>query len=117
MNKLLLTSAIVIFAGAAYAAPVKTVSTGLGDVLAGDNGMTLYTFKKDTAGVSNCYDQCATNWPPLVAADGDAAEDGGHGADVDSRAVGFEDEVLPGGVDSVHDRQPRPRRPPASRGA
>jgi len=74
MNKLLLTSAIVIFAGAAYAAPVKTVSTGLGDVLAGDNGMTLYTFKKDTAGVSNCYDQCATNWPPLVAADGDAAD-------------------------------------------
>ncbi len=34
-------------------------------VLTDANGMTLYTFDKDTAGVTNCYDQCATNWPPL----------------------------------------------------
>ena len=27
-------------------------------------GMTLYTFDKDTAGVSNCYDKCAVAWPP-----------------------------------------------------
>lgn len=26
-------------------------------------GMTLYTFDKDTAGVSNCYNACAKNWP------------------------------------------------------
>ncbi len=26
-------------------------------------GMTLYTFDKDTTGVSNCYDACATAWP------------------------------------------------------
>lgn len=30
--------------------------------------MTLYTFTKDMAGVSNCYDDCAKNWPPLMAA-------------------------------------------------
>ena len=30
--------------------------------------MTLYTFAKDTPGVSNCNDNCAKNWPPLAAA-------------------------------------------------
>jgi predicted lipoprotein with Yx(FWY)xxD motif len=28
--------------------------------------MTLYTFDKDEKGVSNCYDDCATKWPPLM---------------------------------------------------
>jgi len=36
--------------------------------------MTLYTFDKDTAGVSACYDACATNWPPLLAASGAMAK-------------------------------------------
>lgn len=27
-------------------------------------GMTLYTFDKDTTGVSNCSGGCATAWPP-----------------------------------------------------
>ena len=38
-------------------------------VLAGPNGMTLYTFDKDTAGSgkSACNGACATNWPPLTA--------------------------------------------------
>lgn len=39
------------------------------------NGMTLYTFDKDEAGKSNCYDTCATNWPP-VKADAGAQPDG-----------------------------------------
>ena len=30
-------------------------------------GMTLYTFGKDQPGVSNCNDNCAKNWPPLMA--------------------------------------------------
>jgi predicted lipoprotein with Yx(FWY)xxD motif len=29
--------------------------------------MTLYTFAKDQPGVSNCNDNCAKNWPPLIA--------------------------------------------------
>jgi predicted lipoprotein with Yx(FWY)xxD motif len=38
----------------------------LGTVLTGANGMTLYTFDRDTPGVSNCNDQCANTWPPLT---------------------------------------------------
>lgn len=30
------------------------------------NGMTLYTFDKDTGGVSACYDDCAAKWPPYL---------------------------------------------------
>lgn len=60
--------------GAAAAAPVKVVSTDKGDVLAGENGMALYTFRRDTPGVSNCYEQCATNWPPLFAEEGETAD-------------------------------------------
>lgn len=37
-------------------------------MLADAKGMTLYTFAKDAAGVSNCNDNCAKNWPPLMAA-------------------------------------------------
>ena len=39
------------------------------------NGMTLYTFDNDKDGVSNCYDKCATNWPPLKA-EADAKAEG-----------------------------------------
>ncbi len=69
---------IILFAsaGIALAAPaVQTVKTDKGDVLAAENGMTLYTFKKDEKGVSNCYDTCATNWPPFMA-DAGAMADG-----------------------------------------
>jgi predicted lipoprotein with Yx(FWY)xxD motif len=38
------------------------------------SGMTLYTFDKDESGKSACYDKCATNWPPLKAEAGSAAE-------------------------------------------
>jgi predicted lipoprotein with Yx(FWY)xxD motif len=38
------------------------------NILADAKMMTLYTFAKDTVGVSNCYDNCAKNWPPLMAA-------------------------------------------------
>ena len=37
-------------------------------VLADAKGMTLYTYAKDAKGMSNCNDQCAKNWPPLMAA-------------------------------------------------
>ena len=75
MNRIPISmAAISISAGIAFAAPVKTMNTGLGDVLTGENDMTLYTFKKDEKGVSNCYDACATNWPPLMAAEGDMAD-------------------------------------------
>jgi len=59
-----------------WVVPPATVSTlripDLGNVLVGPKGMTLYMFTKDTADTSNCYDKCATNWPPLLV---DKAED------------------------------------------
>lgn len=46
-------------------APAK-VSDG---VWVGPNGMTLYTFDRDsTPGKSACNGPCASNWPPLMAA-------------------------------------------------
>ncbi len=36
--------------------------------LVGPTGHTLYSFAKDSAGMSNCNDQCARNWPPLTVA-------------------------------------------------
>ena len=47
------------------------VNSSLGTVLADEKGMTLYTFDKDEPSMSNCYDKCAVNWPPLMAS-GDA---------------------------------------------
>jgi predicted lipoprotein with Yx(FWY)xxD motif len=49
---------------------IKSAETSAGEILTDANGMTLYTFDKDTAGTSNCYDECAANWPPLIAAAG-----------------------------------------------
>jgi predicted lipoprotein with Yx(FWY)xxD motif len=68
---------IILLAGAgvAFAAPaVKTVKTDKGDVIAGENGMTLYTFKNDKPGESNCNDDCAKAWPPFMATAEDKAD-------------------------------------------
>lgn len=73
---LAIATAAALAASAAYAAaPVKTVKTDKGEVLAGENGMTLYTYKDDSKGMSTCYDQCAVNWPPLKA-EGNAMAEG-----------------------------------------
>jgi predicted lipoprotein with Yx(FWY)xxD motif len=52
----------------------------LGDILTDDKGMTLYLFTKDTPNTSNCYDQCATNWPPLLTEGEPAAGRGTDGS-------------------------------------
>ena len=44
------------------------------DMLTAQNGMTLYVFDKDAKDVSNCYDTCATNWPPYAAKKDDKME-------------------------------------------
>jgi predicted lipoprotein with Yx(FWY)xxD motif len=53
-----------------YTLPQETVASSntkdLGDFLISADGMTLYTFAKDTAGVSNCSGDCAKNWPPFT---------------------------------------------------
>ncbi|MCR6497750.1 hypothetical protein MUO32_01770 [Shinella sp. CPCC 101442] len=72
---ILLPFAVAALTGSAFAAePFKTVKTDKGEVLAGEKGMTLYTFKKDEKGESYCYDKCAANWPPAVAASDAKAE-------------------------------------------
>jgi predicted lipoprotein with Yx(FWY)xxD motif len=38
----------------------------LGDILVGDNGMTLYIFKQDGQDKSNCDAACLAKWPPLL---------------------------------------------------
>jgi predicted lipoprotein with Yx(FWY)xxD motif len=48
----------------------------LGSFLMDDKGMTLYLFTKDTPNTSNCYDKCATAWPPLLTTDKAEAGDG-----------------------------------------
>ncbi|MBL4750454.1 MAG: hypothetical protein JKX71_07735 [Amylibacter sp.] len=78
MKILLTTSALILTslaASVAYAAPVTEMDSSIGPVLTGENGMTLYTFKKDKANMSNCNGGCAQKWPPLMAA-GDATASG-----------------------------------------
>lgn len=49
------------------APPVQWQETALGRLLADRAGMTLYYFDEDMPNQSNCYDDCASAWPPLVA--------------------------------------------------
>ena len=58
----------------AFAAPAMEGDTVLGPVYVDQKGMTLYTFDKDETGKSNCYDDCAVNWPPFTAAEGAMSE-------------------------------------------
>lgn len=64
-----LTAALLGGCASMMPAPAK-VADG---VLVGPNGMTLYTFDRDTAGSgkSVCNGPCATNWPPLMASEMD----------------------------------------------
>jgi predicted lipoprotein with Yx(FWY)xxD motif len=76
---LLGAAAVALLATAAFAADfvggaIKSMDIGGKQVLVGANDMTLYTFDKDAAGVTNCYDKCAENWPPLIADAGAAPE-------------------------------------------
>ena len=47
--------------------PLVKVATDpqLGKILVDSKGMTLYLYSRDTKGMSNCYNQCETNWPIL----------------------------------------------------
>src|SRR5690606_17784017 len=51
------------------AEPIVTTVTDPehGTYLADGAGRTLYLFTQDPSGESTCVDECALNWPPLVA--------------------------------------------------
>ena len=63
-------AALVAACAAMSPPPPATASNG---ALVGPNGMTLYTFDRDTGGKSMCNGPCATNWPPLMAPAGASA--------------------------------------------
>lgn len=46
----------------------------VGKYLADSKGMTLYYFKKDESGKSNCAGECLDNWPPYMEKDFDVPE-------------------------------------------
>lgn len=60
--------AVFMTTGMGFAAePAMVTKTPKGNMFTDAQGMTLYTFDKDKAGESACYDQCAVNWPALKA--------------------------------------------------
>jgi len=63
----LASAGLIAFAAAASADSAKEMDSAGGKILVNEKGMTLYTFDRDTDGMSACYDQCAQNWPPLMA--------------------------------------------------
>lgn len=73
---LIAAAALFSIAGTAVAADKLTVvDSAIGDVVAAtSNGMTLYTFRNDSASQSNCYDSCADAWPPFTAGASATAE-------------------------------------------
>ena len=54
----------------------QTVGSNGTILVAGSNGMTLYTFSNDQPGVSNCKGGCATIWPPLTVPSGQTPSGG-----------------------------------------
>jgi predicted lipoprotein with Yx(FWY)xxD motif len=57
--------------------PVKVMQSRKGQIFADANGMTLYTFDRDTSGqTSTCDGKCTERWIPLAAsADAEAKGD------------------------------------------
>ncbi len=41
-------------------------TTDLGEILVGDDGLTLYGFTNDIDAISACYGTCADAWPPVI---------------------------------------------------
>ena len=65
---------------AAADATIELATNALGEIIVDAEGKTLYGFTPDTAGESTCYDDCAAQWPPLLATDA-AAISAGAGLD------------------------------------
>ncbi len=59
---------VFLFSTLAAAATVEIrTKDGIGNYLTDEKGMTLYLFKKDTAGVSACSGPCVEKWPLFAA--------------------------------------------------
>ena len=76
-------------------------TTGLGVVLTGANGLTLYTHAGDTATSSTCSGSCLAAWPPLTVA---SAQQAAAAPGVDGRLATF---TRPeGSIQVTYDGQP-----------
>ncbi|WP_419712779.1 hypothetical protein [Pseudomonas sp. NFX224] len=62
--KALLVTAALTLPTLAFAADPAMMKDGM---MVDHKGMTLYTFDKDSGGKSMCNDDCAKNWPPMMA--------------------------------------------------
>lgn len=63
-------------APAAEATTIALADSTLGSIIVDAEGKTLYAFTNDVDGVSTCYEDCATAWPPLVASEDVSLGDG-----------------------------------------
>lgn len=84
MKVLLKTSCVIILAHSliacasssdSYYSSNKSTSNLTEKGLTDKNGMSLYTFDKDTVEKSHCNAGCAALWPPLLVQDGDTKPD------------------------------------------
>jgi predicted lipoprotein with Yx(FWY)xxD motif len=69
----LVTGAVLMLSAAPARADdgVKVASKeGVGKFLTDAKGMTLYTFKKDAPGTSNCAGECLAKWPAYAGQGG-----------------------------------------------
>ncbi len=62
----LLAFALVDVAEAGGGKRVKTGKTRFGTILQDSRGRSLYLFTKERSKYSNCYGECAKEWPPLL---------------------------------------------------
>jgi predicted lipoprotein with Yx(FWY)xxD motif len=69
--KALLVTAALTLPTLAFAADPAMMKDGM---MVDHKGMTLYTFDKDSGGKSMCNEDCAKNWPPMMAPAGATAE-------------------------------------------
>ena len=65
---LIAAAALAMIGTTATAKTLATVNSDIGQVIvSAKNGLTLYTFRNDARNTSNCYNDCATAWPPFTA--------------------------------------------------
>ena len=59
---------------------MSAAKTGIGTVLVGTDGRTLYLFEKDKTPTSMCSGACAAAWPPLTTSGSPNAGSGANSA-------------------------------------
>jgi predicted lipoprotein with Yx(FWY)xxD motif len=69
--KALMLAAALTLPTMAFAADPAMMKGGM---MVDHKGMTVYTFDTDAGGKSMCNDECAKNWPPMMAPAGAKAE-------------------------------------------